>query len=434
VLTNYCWDESQAGASKKVALQSGFPSEQVYFGIDVWAQNYSELTNPRSTYPKRGGGGTNTGIAVAKLAELGFSAGIFGPAWSFEHFPGHGRDLERVVWERQSLPSEIDCSCGNTMSRHQSTPDSAVTQHARLFPAGSEKFFYTDFSRAFAFYTDHRGHTREMRSDDALRAQPGEQSILPRHPQSYDTCGLAHILVSSTNQSKLMIIAHGDLTSNKHWLSLYKLNMSAVGGLRLTVTCRILQPIMGDLGIYLKVSSRHEPQLLPMDKLGDVQIIEAVVDTSSQPSGQIQELGVYSDQFCGSDQTIPVLEIHTMTIIPCRHDQTPATPTIYNARVEECGEGEVKHTRLYWEYADRDSTRIYGMPHSEMTGPFSYFDLEINGVPAGRWYALECILSKGVAEVLRTAEVRFKITGVSFDGQALACHTATLSTNAASAA
>jgi hypothetical protein len=189
----------------------------------------------------------------------------------------------------------------------------------------------------------------------------------------------------------------------------------------------VLQPIMGDLGIYLKVSSRHEPQLLPMDKLGDVQIIEAVVDTSSQPSGQIQELGVYSDQFCGSDQTIPVLEIHTMTIIPCRHDQTPATPTIYNARVEECGEGEVKHTRLYWEYADRDSTRIYGMPHSEMTGPFSYFDLEINGVPAGRWYALECILSKGVAEVLRTAEVRFKITGVSFDGQALACHTATLS-------
>ena len=45
-------------------------------GIDVWAQSKSSQTHPRITYPKKGGGGTNTGLAVRKLAELGLSAGV----------------------------------------------------------------------------------------------------------------------------------------------------------------------------------------------------------------------------------------------------------------------------------------------------------------------------------------------------------------------
>jgi hypothetical protein len=186
---------------------------------------------------------------------------------------------------------------------------------------------------------------------------------------------------------------------------------------------------MGDLGVYLKVSNRHEPQLLPMDKFGEVHTVEAVIDTSSQPPGQVQELGVYSDHFSGSDQTTPMLEIYSISITLSRQIEAPATPTIHNTHVASCGEGEDKHVRLYWEYTDRDAIRIHGMPYSEITGPFSYFDIETNGAPAGRWYALECILSKDVARMLRIEEVKMKITGVSFDGRALACQSTTFGAN-----
>jgi hypothetical protein len=434
ILTNYCWDGPQASKSKKVALESGFPSENVYFGIDVWAQNYYGLTNPRTTYPKKGGGGTNTGVAVAKLAELGFSAGIFGPAWSFEHFPGRGRELERVIWEGQPLPADIDCSCGNLLSRHQQTQGSAIVQHARLFPAGSKSFFYTDFSRAFAFHTGQEGQDREIRDNNALLSQLGVQSIIPLPSPPLHPCGLTHTVESSTRQSKLIITAHGNLTSKKYWLPLHNLNMSAIGGLRIVITCRTLQPLTGDLGVYLKFSNCHEPQLLPVDKIEHVHTIEAIVSASSQPPSQVQELGIYSDHLSGSDQTTPVLEIHSISITVSRHNKTPATQTIHNVRIVSCGEGENKHVRLSWEYGDRDALGTHGMPYSEITGPFSHFDLEIDGSAAGRCYALECILSKDVAEMLGTKEVDMKIKGIGFDGQTLACQTTILGTKTGNAA
>ena len=89
----------------KLAQYAGFhgpfakgKKKSIYFGVDVWAQNKSSFTHPRVTYPEYGGGGTNTGVALARLSDTGQSVGIFAPAWSFEHFPGHERDVERTVW------------------------------------------------------------------------------------------------------------------------------------------------------------------------------------------------------------------------------------------------------------------------------------------------------------------------------------------------
>lgn len=135
ILTNYCWEESQAKDSKTFALRSGFKPEKVYFGIDVFAQG-----GGRTTYPKERGGGTNTGVAVAKLAELGMSACLFAPAWSFEHFHPHGREIEKVVWEGEALPVGIECPCKDMVKCHQPTVGSSVLEHARTFPAGSETF------------------------------------------------------------------------------------------------------------------------------------------------------------------------------------------------------------------------------------------------------------------------------------------------------
>ena len=85
ILTNYCWKEGDAAESMHNALQNDIPLQNVYLGVDVWAQNTTKLTQPRVTYPEYGGGGTNTGVAVAKVAELGLSAGVFAPAWTFAY-------------------------------------------------------------------------------------------------------------------------------------------------------------------------------------------------------------------------------------------------------------------------------------------------------------------------------------------------------------
>ena len=62
LFTNYKWTPRHLFDSKVVAHQNGLKTSNVYFGIDVWAQNTDMPGPPRVTYPAKGGGGTNTGL------------------------------------------------------------------------------------------------------------------------------------------------------------------------------------------------------------------------------------------------------------------------------------------------------------------------------------------------------------------------------------
>jgi hypothetical protein len=428
ILTNYCWSEAQASKSNHVALESGLSSGNVYFGIDVWAQNKTGLTYPRSTYPKRGGGGTNTGVAVAKLAEMGLSAGVFAPAWSFEHFPGHGRELEQVVWEGTALSTNIECSCGDISSRHQPTQGSTMIQHARLFPAGSESFFYTNFDRAFATYAHNEEPRREAFDDSVLRTQLGAQSILPLPSLSTGRPRFRHRLKNNTYQSKLIVESHKESTSASNWLPLYKLDMPADGSLHMAVTCRNLWSVEGVLSVYLKFSSHQDPQLVPLDMAGSICSVQTCIGKSSYPNVRVDELGVHIDGSCGGEETIALLEIYSISIVP-QHSQILGMHTIHGIRLERCCIGEKKHIRLHWEYTDNTTVRVHDLPYSQITGPFSYFIVRLGGMRVGSAYALECIIDEGFVEMLESEEVEAEITGVGFDGQRLASQTTTLRTN-----
>jgi hypothetical protein len=423
ILTNYCWSESQARTSKHFAAQSGYPSENVYFGIDVWAQNNTGITHPRTTFPKRGGGGTNTGIAVAKLAELGLSAGVFAPAWSFEHFPGRGKEIEQVMWEGKTLPSDIDCPCGNTASRHQPTPALAITEHARDFPAGSESFFYTNFTRAFANQSEGIGNV----SDGHTIAQLSAQSILPLHSPSADRSRLTHRLENTTQQSKLIIEAHNVPPAVTRWLPLYKLNMPADGSLRITITCRNLQVIVGTLGVYVKFSNHNDPQLFPLDDdYKGICTIEGRIGKSSHLDSRAEELGLHLDGFNGSKTIETILEVYSISIVPIGHNQLHDKQSIDNIRIEHRGEGDNSHMRLCWNYTAGAKARTHGGPYSELTGPFSHFFVKIDGMQVGRAYALEYIVDGDLAETLTNKEIEVEIVGIGFDGGGLACQTTTL--------
>lgn len=436
ILTNYCWGESQAKQSKLGASQHHFSGDQVLFGIDVWAQNSTKLTQPRITYPKRGGGGTNTGIAVAKLAEMGLSAGVFAPAWSFEHFPTHGMDIERAVWEGAALPADLTCSCGNAVVRHQPTQGYAIVEHATVFPAGSEDFFFTDMSRAFRKLEE--GNPFE--GGGSLYSQLGTQSILPlpvllghHEEQPY----LCHRLEDDVRQFKLVVDYHSLHKKdqvNSLWLPLYKLNMPADGALYLRVLCRNLKPFSDGIpNFYLEfgnednsaeISSmnRHHVPFLNHNSIET--ITTTIKSPTNAPSARLTEIGIHLNTSASTASPTSILEIMQISITPVDYHVTPSSHVITNIHLENRGEEETAHARLCWDIQETQSaetTRDERIPYSEITGPFSYFLLEIDGNTLGRAYAVEHVLRQEVLGHLRNREVSVRVTGVGFDGREL-CH------------
>lgn len=62
VFTNYKWTTAKLEEAQITAEKYNIKSVDVFFGVDVWAQNTNMPGPPRITYPSKGGGGTNTGV------------------------------------------------------------------------------------------------------------------------------------------------------------------------------------------------------------------------------------------------------------------------------------------------------------------------------------------------------------------------------------
>ncbi|KAL8850200.1 MAG: hypothetical protein Q9221_004886 [Calogaya cf. arnoldii] len=62
LFTNYRWTDKKLAQSKLVAIEAAIPDTNVFFGVDLWAQNTNTPGPSRVTYPPKGGGSTNTGF------------------------------------------------------------------------------------------------------------------------------------------------------------------------------------------------------------------------------------------------------------------------------------------------------------------------------------------------------------------------------------
>jgi hypothetical protein len=413
------------------------PPDCVYFGVDVWAQNATSLTHPRTTY---GGGGTKTGHAVTKLAEIGLSVGVFAPAWSFEHFPGRGRALEKAMWDGTSLPDGIDCACGKASVQHPSNREFPITRSARDFPAGSSSFFYTDFSRAFGRHKNEQNH---LWGGKALHSQVASQSLLPHmNNTSYskmdiecsinslsmhleDLPGSTQLVVETRSLIPLDPKLHQDTVINDtdnpkmydRYLPLFNLNIATTEPLRLRIVFNFLlvDPTVYVVpAFYIKCSGISGIKFFSIDRLGR-NIIEA---TQTLQDERINEIGFHLHALAFSEEVERAVEITEICIAPL--GSASIACIIDNIRIEEKSEGETKHKRLCWTYSRERTDEIANnsMPLSATTGPFSYFVVEINELELGRTYALEYILGEALREKLgegKTSEV--KITGIGFDGR-----------------
>lgn len=435
MLTNYCWTKADAEESRKLALYNKIPLQNIFFGIDVWAQNTSKLTHPRVTYPEKGGGGTNTGVAVTELARLGLSAGVFAPAWSFEHFPGHGRAVERAMWEGTPLPEDLECSCGT--SRHQPNLETPIMRSAGECAAGSETFFYTDFSRAF---DKHGVEDKDaMYGGQSIHAQLGAQSILPRPPTSIgDNSALKFSYQPADSVGKTRLVIQTQRESTKvgrleHWLPLYKLDMLVSESLHFRASCRNLLDSSKGSMISFYLSSTSGFQLLPIPNGDGIQSvnINAGMANGSTPNARLRELGICLRGSVGSiGEAVKILEVLDICILPPSTLPTLHSYGISNIRVESRGNGEREHIRLCWTLNSRiddAEPRTEGMPYSGITGPFSYFNIQLDGLRLGRAYALEHPLLETFVERFKDREVEVEITGIGFDGRKFAENKALLS-------
>lgn len=429
ILTNYCWKETDAESSKRFALRNDIPLKNIFFGVDVWAQNTTKLSHPRVTYPEKGGGGTNTGVAVAKLASLGLSAGIFAPAWSFEHFPGHARDVERAVWEGDELPSDIICACGDCPSRHGANSEYPNIKYSRESAVGSGSFFHTDFSRAFG---RHGEKEKNIFGAHDMHAQLGQQSNLPRSTRvSNGTIVLSNSLTDKASESALVVevgagslLAEMSITPPDVWLylPLYKLNMPLNAKLQLHATIpRLACPPTMDIEFFIKTKSSYEGISIVINKcdLSFDAILGGEVET---PYDTIEELGIRARGTATSTDPFQILHVSSLSITPTSVHSAIQGCKMTSVQIIDRGDPETPDVRLSWTY---ESTAINTLaaqkvPFSDITGVFSYFTIKVDHMTLGRAYALEYKIASQVLAIVENKAVMVEIQGVGFDGRSLA--------------
>ncbi|KAF2711022.1 glycoside hydrolase family 85 protein [Pleomassaria siparia CBS 279.74] len=435
ILTNYCWKESNTRSSLHLS-DDKIPPQAIFFGVDVWAQNTTPLAHRRTTYPEQGGGGTNTGIAVTKLADFGLSVGIFAPAWSFEHFPGHGRTIERAMWCGEVLPENIECSCGNLRLQHPPNRGYPITRSARQFPAGSEFFFYTDFTRAF-------GSHEEVQSDlvyggKKLHSQLASQAVLPH---MYNLNANDDSVESSINKLSLRLEDHPGRTSlivevnsipddvpntvYERWIRFVELDMPVYQHLEFKILLRYeLRGSNTSASIYLNFS--EGVRFVALEPRDGVQVLRGSASygpdqTRKQNRESLREIGLHlvAPPINGEGR-VQVAEILEICIAP--YKRSPGSYDINNVQLETRGEGETSHWRLIWNWkVIAEPMLLYGhrgLPFSDVTGPFSHFSILIDDLEAGRAYAIEFVLSGSLMERLRGSR-QLQVVGIGFDGGSL---------------
>ena len=64
---NYKWTKERLDEAESMSDKYGLHPKDIFFGVDVWAQNTNMPGPKRTTFPQKGGGGTNTGVVSLDL-------------------------------------------------------------------------------------------------------------------------------------------------------------------------------------------------------------------------------------------------------------------------------------------------------------------------------------------------------------------------------
>lgn len=430
ILTNYAWTPELAKFGQDCALHNDLGLENVYFGIDVWAQNVQHGKQKRVTWPRIGGGGTGTGLGVQALKQAGLNAGIFAPGWSFEHFSEHNRTIERAIWDGEKMPKAVICECGPG-SLHSSVAyeGHGIGRSVDASPAGSASFMHMDFRRAFTSTSSERT-TAHIGAQSVLPQQwtssPGQhtreqQNDFPINLRIRDDPPRA---IASANPSRPESAAGVGRKTQRSTLFFAKTNITADGDNTLRIAYRWLRPgvpgCMAYISAQLKGSERDEHQFFELPRIREMNSVEYKIQQLG--NSNIVRVGLsfeIPEESRGLDTITDVLELYTITVVPSAASAIRCA--IIDTRLEQRTARAVPHYRLIWALDEDEDTRLgTSLPWSNITGPCSHFLISIDGEEVGRAYALEFVLPQKVAERWElNAMFEVRIQGIGFDGLVL---------------
>ncbi|KAF1353413.1 glycosyl hydrolase family 85-domain-containing protein [Delphinella strobiligena] len=421
LLTNYDWTPEKAAAAKALALTHTINPSDIVFGIDVWAQNSPSQGNLRRTY---GGGGTRSGTAVRKLAGLGLSAGIFAPAWPYEHFPTSSVAVEESMWYGEKLPERLECDCvPANMHDIYGYQERTITRFAQEYPAGSESFFYTNFERAFSSKSDSgviaahlgsasvlprmsnayqrtaQGQTQSSLLRGNLQDEPARVtvSLTPHIPRGPISAGLELFLLSMTGDVEARIVYRKPKTPDG--LSVAILGCGVDEQIKVPSEACERVEIRRIFHCTRKSLEEARPSLNRKTATKGLQGIQVVVE------GEVSE--------ADSDWPLDLIELLEI----CMKRPGAAYRRYRLAGFKLCG------TRLSWTFhvdKDDESTNDEDLPYSSITGPFPYFLIFVDGDMVGRAYGIEYLLSTEMATRLNGNEKhQVEVRGFAFDSSFL---------------
>jgi hypothetical protein len=440
ILTNYAWDKSLLEQAVHFA-QEPLKREHIYFGIDIWAQNHPQsFLHPRITYPKFGGGGTNTGFAVNEAMAQGVGVGLFAPAWSWEHFSvNQGPAVNQTVWEGVDLPPDTRCGCfqdtGTIKDHTMLLPGCGITKSATRSKAGTTSFFWTDFARA---YERHPEALDSFYEGKPIYSQLSAQSILPMQWRTTKTDDQMRAWLSITNKLTVGVPAGNPTNEPLAFPAhLYSLDITVDQDILYRVRYKTL--INDPKWKYsLIIGTKHGPRTTEFykDLEFSADVIEREININASLFGvgdvpHITRLGVLITIAQGASITLEptaALEIHNMCLVPFKAEWRMPEVQVSNIQVKQVGNPE--HTRLCWDLQERprltetwmnvnshnfkrerpkDSRAI---PYSVLTGSVSHFIVEIDGKVIGRVYGCQMVLPP----ILAQRDIDVGITPVQFGG------------------
>lgn len=152
LFVNYWWRELQLGETAFKASIMG-RARDVLMGVDCYGRG------------TMGNGGFNVGIPLQLINRYGLSVALFAPGWTYENFDGRAfHTLDRRFWMGEGLGEGV-ASCVDT------------------HPAGTTKFFYTNFNRGYGSSWWLRGE--KISSIPWIHL--GAQSLLPIPIPTYES-------------------------------------------------------------------------------------------------------------------------------------------------------------------------------------------------------------------------------------------------------
>ncbi|KJX96965.1 glycosyl hydrolase family 85 protein [Zymoseptoria brevis] len=422
ILTNYAWRPDLAASAKDLAEKTGLGAENVYFGIDMWAQNAQYGRNRRTTWPREGGGGTGTGLGLDVLKTHGLGVGIFAPGWPFEHFEEHAREVDHSVWQGDAMPMDLPCDC-NPERPHDSVARGGVVRYARGHALGTKSVFHTDFTRAVS---------TDAATGRIAQAHLGSQTALPLASKAR----FRSLPFSMSNRPHASV---GEVSIGLSGLPTRCVVSARRGAASAESGPAVAYLHLFDFGVptsssnhELMVAYRHLQKGLCMFSIvGPCSPILVDKDPDKNGVSYYTSSGLKSisdislEVSCYGPSLLPhefeeLFELISITIRPEGREQGC---DIFDLRLQSWSTATTAHRRLSW-YVSPADIEVAGLrpdvPWSDTTGPCAYFVVQIDGREAGRAYALDFVITGDMSsDWAETGVAEVHIAAVGFDGRVL---------------